>query len=279
MVQTLDGQQRVLLRPPMISRVMTWTIRMRGIRSERDQWRTGCFLARSFSRHSQPSRETAPSPAQSAPPGRGSRRRELRATHASARLPAPTSMSVPAIERTILYRKPSASTSMAPTTRPFDCQIENGAHAARAIRPFGLEAMKVVPAHQKPPRAGHRGGVELVWNVPAIPKLKHVGELAIVDFVAIESSTSRRGSRGMPAAFPRRARLAHREANIALSARTNVSVECCETVKKLTTCPSACTPASVRPLALVVGRDPVNCARASSRTPWTVRNPGWRCQP
>ena len=51
-----------------------------------------------------------------------------------------------------------------------------------------------------------------------------------------------------------------------MSARTKVSGEWREAVKKWTTWPSACTPASVRPLAFVAGRAPVSCSSASSRT-------------
>ena len=59
----------------------------------------------------------------------------------------------------------------------------------------------------------------------------------------------------------------------------NVSVEWRDAVRKWTAWPSAWTPASVRPLAVVTGRIPVNRSRASSRTCCTVLGPGWRCHP
>ena len=50
-------------------------------------------------------------------------------------------------------------------------------------------------------------------------------------------------------------------------------------VRKPTTCPSACTPASVRPLARVRAGWPVIWAMAASSSPWIVRLPGCTCQP
>jgi hypothetical protein len=62
-------------------------------------------------------------------------------------------------------------------------------------------------------------------------------------------------------------------------ARHNSAAVHARPVRKLMTCPSACTPASVRPAAWVTTRPPSSRASAASTSPWTVRSAAWRCQP
>ena len=198
----------------------------------------------------------------------------------SGRLPVPTSISVPAIARTILYRNPSASTSI--ETRcslRVNIQVHHRPDAAGPVRPVGLEAAEVVPAQERLGRAVHRRDVEPVKDMPAIAELERAGDRAVVDHVAIslrlrvERRVERLGHLPRPRARGRRA------AGVALRALTKTSGECREAVKKWTTCPSAWTPASVRPLAVVVGRDAGQPLDRLLEHLLDRPQPGCRCQP
>src|SRR5262249_9629147 len=95
MVKSLDRQQRVFLRAANDQS-----------RDDMDNPHPGAYLYPALTRNNPWGGAVAPA---------ATRLEAARTslTHSRGRLPAPTSTKVPVIDRTILYRKPSASTSIA----------------------------------------------------------------------------------------------------------------------------------------------------------------------
>ena len=126
-------------------------------------------------------------------------------------MPVPTSTSVPAIARTILYRKPSASTSIETrwsvraTARSRSCGRCWSGSASRS-RSSGSRAAPGGPGR----RGASRSTSRRLADVPAIAQLERAGDRAVVDHVpvplrpGVERRVERLGH--LPASRTRRSR-------------------------------------------------------------------------
>ena len=68
---------------------------------------------------------------------------------------------------------------------PVHAQARDGPHAGQAVRPLGLEAPEVVPAHQTLPGTSHRLRVERLADEPRVLPQEGVLQPAVLDDVAV----------------------------------------------------------------------------------------------
>ena len=135
-----------------------------------------------------------------------------------------------------------------------------------------------MPAEQRLRRLMHRRGIERRWHVPDPAGLQRRPGAAVQDAVAIAAAGRREA--GVPAL--RRQRGAQHDDGMRLrvwkfsASRSRSRRQIAPARSICATWPSACTPASVRPAAMLAdGLAAISCAAASSSTCWTEsRSPG-----
>ena len=199
----------------------------------------------------------------------------------------PTSTSVPTIARTIECRNALPTTRTTRHSSP-SCSSSNSSIVStrRTVRwpsrRLGdTERSEIVLAEQMARSLAHRLEVE---SAPHPPRERLRGRAAGHRRSRAGSGTRARSHRTSPrtpgAHGGARARRCPSPAS-ALSDRTSDVVSAVRPLlaSKLTTWPSACTPASVRPAPAVSTSRRSTVASASSSAPCTVRRPGCRAKP
>ena len=189
-------------------------------------------------------------------------------------MPPPINNSVPTMFRTILYKKPfpfrvKKSSSSASVT----ATLIQAAYRCRHRRSGGGKTLKIMFPHQ---------------NGGRFPNLYHIEEMGImVGRSAGGKDRASVGGRQYIGRFWFSRRTGHEKwmellpacptirsgGKLALRAAGQRSTGIRAVVLKLTTCPLAWTPASVRPAAINLGTSPVKRRKAFSNSPWTVRSP------
>ncbi len=210
------------------------------------------------------------------------RREQGRHRQRRARRPLPTSSSVPTRLRTMWRRKPVPSKSMAtsPPSSPRISTRESVRTLLRTAEPTAAKAREVVGADQGAARLAHRREVERRAH-PERRALAQRRARRCPSRVGTRRAWSARRAARETRRAPVRARAPRRRAAAARSARAGARrARDGSSSITLATCPSACTPASVRPAPVTVAASPVMRSSAASRIPCTVRaGPGWTCQP